>query len=142
MTGGRGFGSVKKYDGLARRVKKHVDSDSPSSPNGIDTYVHFFSNRGWQVLETRRSTVGNTGPESLQPEYQYMWSLRYIDAPVLRDKNTDSDSLCDDGRIYYLDDANFNVTTIVACRGRGAGALRLQPLRRADDLRRHLVEYS
>jgi len=106
-----------EYDGLARRVKKHVDSDSPSSPNGIDTYEHFFYNRGWQVLETRRSTVENTGPESLQPEYQYVWSPRYIDAPVLRDKNTDSDSLCDDDRIYYLDDANFNVTTIVDTGG-------------------------
>jgi len=31
---------------------------------------------------------------------------------VPRDENTDSDSLCDD-RIYHLDDANFNVTTIV-----------------------------
>jgi len=106
-----------EYDGLARRVKKHVDSDSPSSPNGIGTYEHFFYNRGWQVMEMRRSTVENTGPESLQPEYQYVWSLRYIDAPVLRDKNADGDSLCDDDRIYYLDDANFNVTTIVDTGG-------------------------
>jgi len=106
-----------EYDGLARRVKKHIDSDSPGSPNGIDTYEHFFYNRGWQVMETRRSTVENTGPESLQPEYQYVWWLRYIDAPVLRDKNTDSDSLVDDERIYYLDDATFNVTTIVDTGG-------------------------
>ncbi len=31
-----------EYDGLARRTKKHVDSKSPASPNGIDAYVHFF----------------------------------------------------------------------------------------------------
>ena len=36
---------------------------------------------------------------------------------MLRDKNTDSDSLCDDQRIYYLDDANFNVTAIVDTAG-------------------------
>ncbi len=91
-----------EYDGLARRVKKHIDTDSPASPNGIDTYVHTFYNSGWQVMETRRSSSENTGPESLQPKYQCVWSLRYIDAAVLRDENTDSDNTCDDDRIYYL----------------------------------------
>ncbi len=106
-----------EYDGLARRVKKHVDTDSPASPNGVDSYVHFFYNSGWQVLETRVSASENTGPESLQPEYQYVWSQRYIDAPVLRDENTDADGTCDDARIYYLGDANFNVTTLVDTGG-------------------------
>ncbi len=68
-------------------------------------------------METRRSSSENTGPESLQPKYQYVWSLRYIDTAVLRDENTDSDSTCDDGRIYCLADANFNVTTIVDTGG-------------------------
>ena len=52
-----------------------------------------------------RSTVENSVPESLLPVYQYVWSLRYIDAPVLRDKNTHSDSTYDD-RIYYLDESS------------------------------------
>ena len=53
--------------------------------------MHFFYNQGWQVLETRESASENTGPESLQPKYQYVWSQRYIDAAVLRDENTDTD---------------------------------------------------
>ena len=106
-----------EYDGLARRVKKHVDSESPARPDGIDTYVHMFYNGAWQVLETRRSASENTGPESLQPEYQYVWSQRYIDAPMLRDENTDADGTCDDDRIYYLGDANFNVTTLIDSAG-------------------------
>ncbi len=106
-----------EYDGLARRVKKHLDSQSPDNPDGIDAYEHFFYNGAWQVLETRRSASENTGPESLQPQYQYVWSPRYIDAPVLRDENTDADGLCDDVRIYYLGDANFNVTTLVDTAG-------------------------
>jgi RHS repeat-associated protein len=53
----------------------------------------------------------------LQPEYQYVWSPRYIDAAVLRDENTDADGLCDDERIYYLNDANFNVTALVDTGG-------------------------
>ena len=37
--------------------------------------------------------------------------------PILRDKNTDTDGLCDDERIYYLSDANFNITTLVNTGG-------------------------
>jgi RHS repeat-associated protein len=106
-----------EYDALGRRVKSHVDSQSPGSPNGVDAYVHYFYNSGWQELESRVSASENTGPESLQPTYQYVWSRRYIDAPVLRDKNTDADGLCDDERIYYLGDANFNITTLVNTAG-------------------------
>jgi RHS repeat-associated protein len=108
---------VYEYDGLKRRVKRHVDSQSPGNPNGIDTYIHYFYNSAWQVLETRDTTTESDQPENLQPDWQYDWSLSYIDAPVLRDKNTDADGLCDDERIYYLGDANFNVTTLVDTSG-------------------------
>ena len=106
-----------EYDGLGSAREVARGFGEPGSPNGIDAYVHFFYNQGWQELESRRSTSENTGPESLQPQYQYVWSRRYIDAPVLRDKNTDADGLCDDERLYYLGDANFNVTTLVNTGG-------------------------
>ena len=108
---------VYEYDALNRRVKRHVDSQAPDNPNGIDTYLHYFYNSAWQVLETRDTTTESDQPENLQPDWQYIWSPRYIDAPVLRDKNTDADGLCDDERIYYLGDANFNVTTLVDTGG-------------------------
>jgi RHS repeat-associated protein len=69
------------------------------------------------VLETRETATESDQPESLQPEYQCLWSPRYIDAAVLRDANTDADGTCDDERIYYLGDANFNVTTLVDTDG-------------------------
>ena len=81
-------------------MKKHLDSQSPSSPDGIDAYIHYFYNDQWQVLQTRDTTTESDQPQSLQPEYQYVWSLRYIDAPILRDKSTDADRLCDDEHIY------------------------------------------
>ena len=108
---------VYEYDALQRRVKRHVDSQAPDSPNGIDTYLHYFYNSAWQVLETRDTTTESDQPENLQPDWQYVWSPRYIDAPVLRDRNTDADGLCDDERIYYLGDANFNVTALVDTGG-------------------------
>jgi len=102
-----------EYDGLGRRIKRHVDDSAPDEPDGtLDDYIHYFYNAAWQVLETRVSASEETGPESLQPLYQYEYSLRYIDAVSGRFKNTDDDWECDDEEIRYLNDANFNVTRI------------------------------
>ncbi|MDZ7616282.1 MAG: hypothetical protein U1E05_04715 [Patescibacteria group bacterium] len=30
------------------------------------------------------------------------------DAAILRDENTDTDGLCDDGRVYYLTDESYS----------------------------------
>jgi RHS repeat-associated protein len=72
-----------------------------------------YYNAARQMLETRDTTTENDQPENLQPDYQYVWSARYIDAPVRRDQNTDQDGLCDDQRLYFLTDANVNVTTLL-----------------------------
>ena len=60
---------------------------------------------------TRESASENTEPETLDPEYQYVWSARYIDAAVLRDENKNADGDCTDAgtdeRIYFLNDANI-----------------------------------
>jgi RHS repeat-associated protein len=76
-----------------------------------------FYNPTWQALETRESTGSAQAAESVQPQYQYVWSKRYIDALVCRDENTDQDGECDDCRLYYLSDANMNVTCIVDTSG-------------------------
>jgi RHS repeat-associated protein len=103
-----------RYDGEGRRILKMLDSDSPGSPDGLDTYEHIFLS-GQQVIETREgSGAAPAQAETLQPKYQNVWSPRYIDALILRDENTDSDGACDDGRVYALADANFNVTALVA----------------------------
>ncbi|MCX5647516.1 MAG: RHS repeat-associated core domain-containing protein [Planctomycetota bacterium] len=103
-----------EYDALNRRAKVFINTDTDDD---FDEFRHFYYNAGWQILETRLSTSENTEPQTLQPEYQYVWSLRYMDAPVLRDKNTDSDDLCDDERLYYANDANMNVTALLATDG-------------------------
>jgi YD repeat-containing protein len=97
-----------EYDGLGRRTKKHIDSQGPGSPKGIERSEHLDYNASWQVLETRDTTSENDQPEGLQPDDQYVWSAQYIDALVLRDKNTDANGLCDDQRLYYLCDVSFN----------------------------------
>ena len=41
-----------------------------------------------------------------------IWDLRYIDAPVLRWRDGNTDDTVDD-TLYYLNDANMNVTAVV-----------------------------
>ena len=106
-----------RYDGEGRRILKMFDSDSPGDPDGLDTYEHLFLS-GQQVIETREGSGATPAQaETLQPKYQNIWSPRYIDSLILRDENTDADGLCDDSRVYYLADANFNVTALVDTAG-------------------------
>jgi RHS repeat-associated protein len=108
---------VYEYDGLMRRIKKHIDSQAPSSPNGLDKYEHRFFTTTWQLLETREAPAESDEPESLQPTLEYVWSARYIDAPILRDKNTDTDSLCDDERLYFASDSRMDTEALLTITG-------------------------
>ena len=83
-----------------------------SSKGTPDVNTHFFHVNN-QVIETREVTDASA-PESMQPKYQNVWSPRYIDSLILRDENTDADGDCDDRRVFYLADANYNVTALVA----------------------------
>jgi len=110
-----------EYDGRGRRTVSHIDSAAPGEPDGtLDDFRHFFYNSGWQILETRMADAADASADTVKPEYQYVWSIRYIDAPVLRDENTDADDDCIDGsdeRLYYTTDANMNVTALVNTSG-------------------------
>ena len=93
-----------EYDGLNRRT-----IESPKLLMRL--HRHFFWNASWQNLEVRTTYTADAQPESLSVLHQYVWSARYIDAPVLRDKPGSGE------RLYYLNDANFNVTTLVDTSG-------------------------
>jgi hypothetical protein len=60
---------------------------------------------------------------STTAKYQYVWDQRYIDSPVLRDEDLDSDGDCTDDegtgseRLCYANDANFNVTALIDTDG-------------------------
>ena len=48
---------------------------------------------------------------------QYIWCLRYIDSPVLRDRDTTDNQTLDE-RLYYTTDANMDVTALLASGSR------------------------
>jgi RHS repeat-associated protein len=81
------------YDGLHRRISETAD--------GVTT--DFYYSSSWQVLEER---VGG------QTTVQYVWSPVYVDALILRDRDTDADGTLDE-RLWVVQDANFNVTAVV-----------------------------
>lgn len=95
------------YDGLNRRVTKDIA--------GGDTFDDYF-NENWQRLESRKNA-------DTDPLDQFLWDQTYIDTPVLRwhDANTDGD-LADlstgdpdptkDNTLYYTTDANHNITAL------------------------------
>jgi RHS repeat-associated protein len=87
--------TVKRYayDGLHRRISETAD--------GVTT--DFYYSEQWQVLEER--VGGNT-------TVQYVWSPVYVDALVLRDRDTDGDGTLDE-RLWVVQDANFNVTALL-----------------------------
>jgi len=71
------------------------------------TVRDFFYSTAWQVLEERTGGVADV---------QYVWSPVYIDAMILRDRDTNNDGSLDE-RLYVSQDANFNVTALVETAG-------------------------
>jgi len=96
-----------EYDGFNRRIVK-TDKTGQS-----DVDYDYYYNENWQVLEVRKD--GDSDPYK-----QYIWDPRYIDAPVVRfrDGNTDGDlGDSEDDTLYYLTDANFNITALADTDG-------------------------
>ncbi len=87
------------YDALARRVT--------TDDAGL------YHSRQWQVLEERDASTGAV-------EGQHVWSPAYVDAMILRDRDTNGDGTLEE-RVYVTHDANFNVTAILKADGTGSG---------------------
>ena len=98
------------YDGENRRIVKKTYAE------GVLTEVrHYYLSVQNQVLEERlASPIPN--PQTLIPVCQYVWGPRYVDDLVLRDRDTNADGTLDE-RLYAIQDANWNVTTVVAANG-------------------------
>ncbi|VTU01332.1 rhs repeat-associated core domain-containing protein : YD repeat protein OS=Isosphaera pallida (strain ATCC 43644 / DSM 9630 / IS1B) GN=Isop_2419 PE=4 SV=1 [Gemmataceae bacterium] len=81
------------YDGLSRRVTR--------TAGGTTTDLYYSAD--WQVLEEK---VGaNTTA-------RYVWSPVYVDALVLRDRDTDANGTLDE-RLWVAQDANWNVMALI-----------------------------
>jgi RHS repeat-associated protein len=105
-----------EYDGLGRRIVSAEDSQARTTPDGVDTWKHYLHN-GIQVIEQRNAATADAAVEATQVKYQWLYSPRYIDAVIFRAENTDTDGLADDNTLFYLTDANYNITAVVNTSG-------------------------
>jgi RHS repeat-associated protein len=95
--------TVYTYDGLFRRITEDADGSGTTIPT-----THLYYSPQWQVVEER---IG-TDTDAVK---QHVWSQVYIDALVLTDRDADTDGNFTDAgeRVYALQDANFNMTSLV-----------------------------
>ena len=87
--------TANEYDGLHRRIVR-------DETGGSGDQRRFFYSQQWQALEERVGTSSNA-------KLQYVFGPRYVDEIVLRDEDTTGNGVLNE-RLYYLQDANFNVT--------------------------------
>jgi RHS repeat-associated protein len=83
------------YDGLGRRIV-----ENPGTARDL------YYSKDWQVLEER---IGGAA------KAHYVWSPVYVDALVLRDRDTGGGTLSE--RLWAQQDANWNVTALVSSAG-------------------------
>ena len=103
-----------RYDGRNYRIAKLI-------PNGETNWdrTDYYYNESWQCLEERfgANQAKETIPTSAK--IQWLWSVQYIDAPVVRWRDGNCDGDLDggtqegDNTLYYTNDANMNVTALV-----------------------------
>ena len=102
-----------RYDGTGRRVQV-LSNFSGGTPAAAEN--DYYS--GQQVVETDSLTGGTYANGvyvggTMTGGYQYVWSPRYIDAPIFRDTLDAGGNIVAAARIFYLTDANYNVTAVV-----------------------------
>ena len=102
-----------RYDGEGRLI---VTAQATTTAGTLDSFTYSFY-AGVQVIETRASDSPIPNPQSLVPSFQYVWSARYVDSPILRDTCDGSGDPISAQRIYYLTDANHNVTALADASG-------------------------
>lgn len=98
--------SEYEYDGAKRRtVQKEYTSGTLSQTR----HLYYTEPSQWQVVEERVDSATDA-------ERQFVWGRRYIDDLVLRERDTTGNGTLDE-RLYALQDANWNVTSLVNATG-------------------------
>ncbi len=100
------------YDGLNRRTSKSV-----ALASGLYERTDTYFDENWQVLQQCQSISYLPDAVACTVYSQYVWDLRYIDAPILRLRDADGDSSTGarglEEKVFYTNDANMNVTGLV-----------------------------
>ena len=121
------------YDGTGRRIEL-----TSYDANGDVTGVTHYYLSGQQVIQTS-VTAGQTNPGPDDIQYQYVWSPRYIDAPILRDTYSGGRSGDVRPAAFYLDDAELQCHRGGAVQRRHVARCRALPVRSRRE--RHVLDH-
>ena len=114
------------YDGLGRLITR---TDNNAGAGAVATTDYYYA--GQQLLESiDRSPLplgegqgeGSPANDATMLDEQYVWSARYVDSPIESDSTvstytTGSGWTAATDRLYYLTDANDNVTAVTNAAG-------------------------
>ncbi|MEQ9410365.1 MAG: RHS repeat-associated core domain-containing protein [Fuerstiella sp.] len=98
--------SEYEYDGAKRRA---VQKEYVSGALDLTRHLYYTQPSQWQVIEERTDS-------STDANRQFVWGLKHLDELILRDRDTTANGILDE-RLYGLQDANWNVTSIVNSSG-------------------------
>jgi len=96
----RGSGELPLSATYTEAIFPYPVRGAQESVGGVTT--DFYYSDQWQVLEER------AGGETM---VQHVWSPVYVDALILRDRDTNGDGTRDE-RLWVVQDANYNVTAL------------------------------
>jgi len=124
----RGRGSVSDESAIRSLIIDNKNGARPcDDPHAKgDDWDRPRASRGDHLVETRDTASSSTStpdPPAAAVNYQYVWSPVYVDTPILRDvykydgynvqmQGTVSTSTGVSRRVYYMTDANANVTAL------------------------------
>ncbi len=104
-----------RLDGMGRRIVKIVRKMVEGNERWDRT--DYFYNEAWQCLEERNQLFEGYGGANCMIAAgvytEYLWDIRYIDAPVCRWRSVQGGGQGLDECLYYCNDANMNVTALV-----------------------------
>jgi RHS repeat-associated protein len=103
-----------RYDGTGRRVSSYEQAADPPA-TFCNWQAYYYA--GQQVIESGGATPLPAGYTHSPVSYQYVWSPIYVNAPICRDTLNADGSVTTGDRIFYLTDANNNVTAVVSGSG-------------------------
>ena len=112
---------VRQYDGMTIFAQYEYDGRNFMTKRKTSTETrHFYYTNNWQCIEEIATTYEDSSSDSDVTEIvkrtEYVWGLRYIDDLILRDRDTTGNGELDE-RLYALQDANWNVVTLVDTSG-------------------------
>ena len=124
-----------RYDGTGRRIRKYTD---PTGETTTWTVREYYFNNAWQNLEVRKDSGKTRSETPAEADLattlyeQYVWSARYVNAPVCRDRDADGNAATGDyggdgnpdngvtgleEHLFYTTDGNSNITVLVGTDG-------------------------